>query len=73
MSRFFAGLMMAVGLLVALTTGLCSLTFTALFIVGEAKIGPETGIIIGFIVIGLLVSAFGVWLFRRGRARVRRG
>jgi hypothetical protein len=71
MRQFLAGLLMVGGVLIALTTGLCSLTFTALFFVGSMKPGPETSIIILWIVIGFLVSAFGVWLFRRGRAGVR--
>jgi hypothetical protein len=64
--------MVAVGLLVALTTGLCSLTFTALFIVNSTRVTPESQIVIAFIAIGFLVSAFGAWLFRRGLARLRK-
>lgn len=64
---------MAVGLLVAATTGLCSLASTVMIFIVPAGQSADTNIVLIYIVIGFLVSAFGFWLFRRGRARMRRG
>lgn len=73
MSKFFGALLMTVGLIVASTSGLCSLVFTGMIVVGNIKLGPDAGVLIGLIVSGFMVSAVGFWLFRRGRAWMRRG
>lgn len=76
MSRFAGGVMMAVGFILAATTGLCSLyTVSAmlfLLVTNPAEIDAKGGdIAIPFIVVGLAIAAFGLWLFRRGLARVQ--
>jgi hypothetical protein len=78
MSGFASGLMMVVGVLIALTTGLCSLAGTAIII---AMVASATRAMPGDTVrvllllampaAGFAMTAFGIWLFRRGRARAR--
>lgn len=67
---------MAVGLLVAATTGLCSLVSAGYLlrgvIVGLA--GIQTVVLyLGLILLGLLAATIGWWMFRRGLARMREG
>ena len=68
------GLLMAAGLTLALTCGLCSVVFAGVTIVAMTTPNGDPGaleITIAFIIAGFLVAAFGYWLFRRGLARVR--
>lgn len=73
MNRFAGGLMMAIGIILALTCGLCSVLFTGVML--QAQFGSQDkiafNIMLGFIIVGFVVAGFGIWLFRRGRARVR--
>lgn len=74
--RFAAALIMAAGVLLALTTGLCSLagtTFILLTAAANRKSGGglEALILLYWPVIGFALTAFGIWIFRRGRERVR--
>lgn len=76
MNGFVGGLMMAVGLVMALTCGLCSVVFTGVVLQAKIAAGGDKDafdIAIGFIVAGFAAAAIGIWLFRRGRARLRRG
>lgn len=74
MSKFFGGILMAVGLVVAATTGLCSLGFAG-WMIYEAAAGNgdwQSMVFVGFwIVLGFVVAAIGWWLFRRGLARLQ--
>jgi threonine/homoserine efflux transporter RhtA len=73
MSRFWGGLLMAIGIILALTCGLCSVLFTGVML--QEQFGGQEknafNIMIGFIIAGFVVAGFGIWLFRRGLARVR--
>lgn len=65
---------MATGLVLALTCGLCSVVFTGVTFVAMTTPGGDRGafgISIGFILAGFAVAPLGVWLFRRGLARMR--
>ena len=75
--RFSTALLMAAGALMALTTGLCSLAGAA-FIIGSAvestnALGRswDTLIVAAMPIGGFLLTALGIWMYRRGRARVR--
>lgn len=78
--RFSTGLMMASGVLIALTTGLCSLAGTAIIVAMVASttraMPGDTArvlLLLAMPAAGFALMAFGIWLFRRGRARAREG
>lgn len=76
--RFSTGLMMVAGVLIALTTGLCSLLGTAGLIWAirmATRTAPEDGwwllMVLAMLAAGFAVAAFGIWLVRRGWARAK--
>jgi hypothetical protein len=76
--RFAAALIMAAGLLLALTTGLCSLAGTAFILLTAAANrksggGLTTLILLYWPMIGFALTAFGIWMFRRGREKAQAG
>jgi hypothetical protein len=74
--RFSTALLMAAGAVIALTTGLCSLA-GATFLIAMARQAQNFGRSPGDLMLatmpvgGFLLTALGIWMFRRGRARVR--
>jgi type II secretory pathway component PulF len=75
--RFSTALLMAAGALIALTTGLCSLagaTFLITMLSGARRspqVRAEDLFLVAMPVGGFLLTALGIWMYRRGRARVR--
>jgi hypothetical protein len=75
--RFSTALLMAAGAVIALTTGLCSLagaTFLITMLSGARRapvLRAEDLFLVAMPVGGFLLTALGIWMYRRGRARVR--
>lgn len=65
MKSFIAKLLMLAGALAALTCGMCSLLFAGLLVVTPAM-RADWPLFAAFIALGLVVSAAGLWVFRRG-------
>jgi len=70
MTKFFGGLLMAIGIVVAALTGLCSAYWLVLFL--SAGFKNETVFLVALVgIVGLLPCAGGVGLFLWGRSLVR--
>lgn len=70
MRRFFGGLLMAVGGLIAILCGLCSLFALVFVIPGGFSNGPELagpGLFVVWAIIGLLPTLVGVIVFWLGQ------
>jgi hypothetical protein len=74
--RFSTALLMAAGALIALTTGLCSLA-GATYLLMLARDARHFGLSLDNLILaampvgGFLLTALGIWMYRRGRARMR--
>ena len=72
MTKFFGGLLMATGIIVATLTGLCSAYWLVLFL--SAGFKNETVFLVALVgIVGLVPCAGGVGLFVWGRSLVRLG
>jgi hypothetical protein len=73
MNRFLGGLLMAVGALVALTTGLCSLYATFVMVTEAFANGGDGSLLIFLIIPGFcfVITIGGIGLFRVGLAKLR--
>jgi hypothetical protein len=69
MNRFFSGLMIAAGLTLFLTTGLCSLGGVVLLLMGGVRGDP---VMLQMMIGGFVAALIGFWIFRRGVARAQR-
>lgn len=74
--RLSTALLMTAGALIALTTGLCSLagaTFIIAMMTGARRdpvLRAEDLILMAMPIGGFALTALGVWMYQRGRARV---
>lgn len=66
--RFFGGLLMAVGVLIMLASGLCSVAFIAMLMGEGGNANDALQLLIAVAVFGGIPFALGVGLFVGGRA-----
>ena len=72
MSKLLGGILMAVGILIAGASGLCSLFFLASMATSARGQGGFAGLLPLVVLIGGIPFAIGFGLFRWGRAIVRK-